>query len=609
MRHWRRLGTVLAVAAAAMAAGAVPAAAQPAGGFSLVSGEPLTAFRVASSRATSGLVDVDGPGFDRAFHVDVRNPGETWDVELGARLGRAVARGEVAFIRFHARAVRGAEDTGEAYFTVYAQKASANWDKSLIEAVAVGPDWQTFQLPFAWGAAYPANQASFVFGLGGQSQAVQIGGVQVIGFGAGVGLDQLPPAEFSYGGRAADDPWRAEAAARIEAIRKGDLVIEVYDDREDEAIEEVDVRVEQRGHAFPFGTALQAARLTARPAPEGQPDDNAAYRSIVERLFNAGSLENDTKWPPWEGDWGANFNQPQTLAALDWMRDRGLQIRGHVLVWPGWSNLPASITRLRGTPDAATIPARVLEHIDDVTRRTAPYMGEWDVVNEPYANHDLMDLFGSGVMVDWFARARERLPEAGLVLNDYDIVERHGAQRAHQDHFEATARFLIENGAPITGLGIQGHFGASPTSMATVRRVLDRYAALGLPIRITEFDVNTSDEALQADYTRDFLTLIFSHPAVNGFQMWGFWEGAHWLPRGAMYRRDWSEKPNGEVFRVLTQEIWRTNAAGRTDDDGRFATRVFYGRYDVTVTWRGRTRAVSVDHVRRDGPTTVRIEF
>ena len=600
-------GVVIAVAAQlAMAAGA---RAQPAG-FPLVSGDPLTAFRTSTSRATAAVVDVDGPGFSRAIRVDVTSPGQTWDVELGTRLSRAVNRGEVAYVQFQARAIRPVDATDEAYFTVYAQKAAANYDKSLYESVAVGRDWQAFTLPFAWGAGYAANQASFVFGLGGNAQTVEIGGIAVVGFGPGVTLDMLPPAQFTYGGRAADDPWRAEAAARIDAIRKGDLVVEVIDDRDDEAIDDAEVHVDERRHAFPFGSALVASRLTAGPPPEGQPDENAAYRFLVERLFNAGSLENDTKWPPWEGDWGPGFNQPQTLAALDWMRGRGMRIRGHVLVWPGWNNLPQSVVRLRGTRDAATaIPPLVLAHIDDLTRRTADWMSEWDVINEPYANHDLMDLAGNGLMVDWFVRARENLPSAGLVLNDYDILERHGSDRAHQDHFEATARFLIDGGAPITGLGIQGHFGASPTSMATVKRVLDRYAALGLSIRITEFDVNTADEALQADYTRDFLTMIFSHPAVSGFQMWGFWEGAHWLPRGAMYRRDFSEKPNGEVFRVLTQEIWRTHAAGRTDRDGRFATRAFYGSYDVTVTSKGQTRVVTVDHQPGDRPTIVRVEF
>ena len=245
----------------AIVATATVARAQPSG-FSLVSGDPLTAFRVSSSRATAGVVDVAGPGFSRAVRIDVHEPGENWDVELGARLGRAVTRGEVAVLRFHARAIRGAGETGEVYFTAYAQKASPGWDKSMQESLAVGPDWQAFTLPFAWGAAYAASQASFVFGVGGVSQAIEIGGIEAIGFGPGVTLDMLPPAQFTYAGRAADDPWRAEAAARIEAVRKGDLVIEVVDDGR-EGLEDVEVRVEQRRHAFPFGSALVASRLTA----------------------------------------------------------------------------------------------------------------------------------------------------------------------------------------------------------------------------------------------------------------------------------------------------------------------------------------------------------
>ncbi len=94
------------LAAVAMGCVAAVADAQPSG-FPLVSGDPLTAFRVSSSRAASSVVDVEGPGFSRAFRIDVHEPGENWDVELGARLGRAVNRGEVAFITFQARAIRG----------------------------------------------------------------------------------------------------------------------------------------------------------------------------------------------------------------------------------------------------------------------------------------------------------------------------------------------------------------------------------------------------------------------------------------------------------------------------------------------------------------------
>jgi len=39
-------------------------------------------------------------------------------------------------------------------------------------------------------------------------------------------------------------------------------------------------------------------------------------------------------------------------------------------------------------------------------------------------------------------------------------------------------------------------------------------------MRATEFTVDTDDEDLQADYTSDFYTMLFSHPEVVGEQFW-----------------------------------------------------------------------------------------
>jgi GH35 family endo-1,4-beta-xylanase len=84
-----------------------------------------------------------------------------------------------------------------------------------------------------------------------------------------------------------------------------------------------------------------------------------------------------------------------------------------------------------------------------------------------------------------------------------------------------------------------------------VLKRLDRFATFRKPLIITEFDIDTNDEQTRAGYTRDFLTAVFSHPAATGFLMWGFWEGSHWKPKSAMYRRDWSEKPNLRAYRDL----------------------------------------------------------
>ena len=114
--------------------------------------------------------------------------------------------------------------------------------------------------------------------------------------------------------------------------------------------------------------------------------------------------------------------------------------------------------------------------------------------------------------------------------------------------------------------------------MDDLMKRFDRFAAFGRELEITEFDINTSDEGTQADYTRDFMTAAFSQPSVKAFLMWGFWEGAHWIPRGAMMRRDWSLKPNGEVYKDLVFKRRWTNTDGKTGAQGTFALRGFLGR-------------------------------
>jgi hypothetical protein len=126
-----------------------------------------------------------------------------------------------------------------------------------------------------------------------------------------------------------------------------------------------------------------------------------------------------------------------------------------------------------------------------------------------------------------------------------------------------------------------------------VVRILDRFAKFGKPIQITEFDVITPDEQGQARYTRDFLTAVFSHPATDAFTMWGFWEGKMWQPPGAMIRKDWTLKPNGQAYMDLVLKEWWTDVSITTGVDGSCATRGFLGDYKVGVTANGKEKSAS----------------
>jgi endo-1,4-beta-xylanase len=432
--------------------------------------------------------------------------------------------------------------------------------------------------------------------------AIFFAAAAVLGFfGQVLRAQPVGPAQgqFTYTGREAGAAWRREALARIETIRKGDFTVRALD-AAGAPVRGATVRIEEQRSAFQWGSALQFARLV-QDTP-----DNRRYRELALELFNAASPENDLKWPVWEGDWGPGYGHDQSLAALRWLRAHHFYVRGHNLVWPGWKDLPESIVRLRGTPRQSEMPGLALAHIRDLTAATRGLLDEWDVLNEPFDHHDLMDLFGESIMTDWFRAAREGAPGLPLFLNDWGN-ENLLTNAAHCRNTYRTLAYLQRTGAPIGGLGLQCHISGSPSPPEAILGTFDLYAGFHLPIRITEFDFNTGDEQLQADYTRDFLILAFSHPLVVGVQVWGFWEKTHWRPKAAMYRTDWSEKPNGQVYRSLVLGEWRTRAQGATGASGDFATRGFYGDYLVTVETNGRRAERAFSLRPGDGPPVVEV--
>lgn len=575
---------LLALTAAVVAQAQTPV---PAGAESLLGRDALALFHLTTTSGNADnvaarLVPVEGgPGASQAWQVETRaDLSPAWAGELRTPLARAVAQGDVALVRFFARSLAASDESGGGRVRVAVQQGTADYTKSLETQFTIGRAWQEFLVPFTFAAGYAAGAAELTFGFGFKHQTVELRDIEVLGFGNKLAQSALPKTRFTYAGREADAAWRREALARIEQIRKGDFSLHVVD-AAGAPVAGATVRVEQRRSAFQWGTALQFKRLVT------DSPDNRIYREKALELFNAASPENDLKWPVWDGDWGPGYEHEQSLAALRWLNDHRLSVRGHVLVWPGWKDLPKSVLDRRDPARQKEIPDLVLAHIREITTATKGLIREWDVLNEPYDHHDLMGIFGNDIMTAWFKAAAESVPGLPLYLNDFsnhDMV----TDADHFKSFSRTAMFLQKAGAPLGGLGLQGHIGTQPNAPANVLATLDLYAELKLPVRFTEFDINTDDEELQADYTRDFLILAFSHPAVVGVQHWGFWEIAHWRPQSAMFRADWSEKPSAKVYRSLVLDQWRTKLEGATDAAGRLAVRGFHGEYAIFVEKDGR---------------------
>ena len=91
------------------------------------------------------------------------------------------------------------------------------------------------------------------------------------------------------------------------------------------------------------------------------------------------------------------------------------------------------------------------------------------------------------------------------------------------------------------------------------------------------------EEELKAKELVDYYRICFAHPAVEGILMWGFWEGANWIPVSSLYNRDWSPTPAAEAYNNLIFNEWWTRESGIIGKDGIYSVPAFFGKYKVTV--------------------------
>lgn len=547
-----------------------------------------------SARGVLSRVDISGQPFAYAVRCTIKErPVQPWDIQFQVRTTRAVEKGEVLLARFFARTLDVVHaETGEGRICAIFEKSAPPYDKSLRRDLDLGRGWKEYFLPFRAEEAYGAGEAQTGFHLGALLQTIEIADFKVYTFGKNYAINSLPHTRISYPGQEPGAPWRVAAAERIERHRKADLSV-IVTDAAGKPLPGAKVAVAMKRHAFGWGSAVTAKNILRQDA------DGEKYRAIIEKHFTRVVFENDLKWPSWDRP----ANREPILKALDWLRARDIDVRGHCLVWPSWQHLPRDVEGLKDDPEK--LRRRVNEHIAGEVSALKGRLIDWDVINEPYNNHDLMDILGRDEMVAWFKLAREHDPDVNLYLNDYAILSAGGLDASHQAHFEQTLRFLKESGAPITGIGMQGHFGDGATPPERMLAILDRFAALGLDIAITEHDISTEDEQYQADFTRDFLTVAFSHPSVVSFLTWGFWEKSHWRSLGAYFRTDWSMRPAGKVWFDLVTKAWWTDETLATAANGTTRTRGFLGDYTITVTHGGKTKTLPATLAK--GGTTVTV--
>lgn len=358
--------------------------------------------------------------------------------------------------------------------------------------------------------------------------------------------------------------------------RKGELIIK--------AKKGAEVSIEQLRHEFWFGCALPDQMFNGS-APEATVKQ---FKEMFLKNFNAAVTENAVKWPNMERRKGV-VNYATVDAMLRWTDENHIPLRGHNIYWGIHQFIQPWVKELPNEELETILKNRA----ETLTARYKGRFAEYDLNNEMIHGNYYEEKLGPDItkrMAQW---AKNGDPDARLFLNDYDITT-----GVKLPQYMAQIRSLLKQGVPIAGIGVQGHLHAESFDRMQLKNALDSLAKFNLPIRVTEFnlpgqtsrfyenrdmEITPEEEGAKAKDIVDYYRICFAHPAVEGILMWGFWEGANWIPQSSLYKRDWTPTPAAAAYQDLIYQAWWTKAVGKTDKKGIYSTSAFYGKYKVTV--------------------------
>jgi len=385
---------------------------------------------------------------------------------------------------------------------------------------------------------------------------------------------------------------------------------------------------------FQVGVAINRTIATASAVQADNVNRNleqvAKDMALVKAQFNQISPENDLKWQlihPREGADGYNFGPAD--AFVNFGLSNNLYLVGHTLVWhgqtPNWvfqgTNLPPGVTNAAAPATATTstpgtnapgsgrfgrgpgagfarggfsgprasreeLLQRMRDHIQAVVGRYKGKIKVWDVVNEAIAdsgtnvlrNSLWLEIIGPDFIAKAFEYAHQADPDAILRYNDYSLEN-----PAKRRKLITLVKSLQEQHIPVMAIGSQTHVNVSSPSFAEEDQALTELETLGLPIHITELDVNSAqggqrnsgadvannaattqgglvDDAnrrLADAYTGLFRAFLKHDQSVKVITFWGVNDGVSWRAQGRPLLFDANDQPKPAFDAVI-----RAAAAG-----------------------------------------------
>lgn len=361
------------------------------------------------------------------------------------------------------------------------------------------------------------------------------------------------------------------------------------------------VQIDQVSHQFLFGCGAFDAVAMMKTQDEKR---HAFLRERMEKwlgLFNYGTLP--FYWGRYEPAEGQTAFV-ETMAAAKWLRETGVQVKGHPLCWH-----TACAPWLMQYSNEEILRRQLARIHRDVTAYKG-VIDMWDVINEVVIM-PVFDKYDNAItrickekgritlVKEVFAAAKESNPDTVLLINDFNTSV----------SYEILLEGLLEAGVPISAIGIQSHQHQGYWGLEKLNDVLGRFSRFGLPIHFTEntlisgeimpahiVDLNDwqvdswpstpEGEERQARQIAEMYSTLFAHPLVEAITTWDFNDGCWLKAPSGFVREDNSEKPAYHALQKLIHGDWETHETLTTDGEGYLSFMGFKGEYLIALNGR-----------------------
>jgi endo-1,4-beta-xylanase len=222
-------------------------------------------------------------------------------------------------------------------------------------------------------------------------------------------------------------------------------------------------------------------------------DLNGIHGELLKEHFNSLTAENDMKFGeihPEEDRY--NFEKPDKMK--EFALSNNMKMRGHTFLWHNQTSDWIFADKNGKEASRELVIERLKQHVKVVCDRYKDIVYAWDVVNEAiedksgeqYRDTKWRRILGEDYIKTAFEIVKEQDSKSALIYNDYNNEFPDKLEKSYK-----MLKELVEKGAPIDGVGLQGHWNIRDKRLIdNLRRAIERYASLGLKLQVTELDVS-----------------------------------------------------------------------------------------------------------------------